>query len=62
MGVGPYSTLSFVQGKEKPHPGAFGRWMCTGQLCLTGNHCTGFESRAQQLPLCGGFIIEGLNS
>lgn len=33
MGVGHDSTLSIVQGREKLHPGAFGRWMCIGRLC-----------------------------
>lgn len=63
VGVGHGSTLFFVQRREKVHPGAFGRWMCTGQFCPS----RGTAARAL-CPLHNSclfvvdFIIEGLNS
>lgn len=56
MGVSHDRTLSFVQGREKVHLGAFGRHMCyRAVVSLMRNCCTGFVSCAQQLLLCGGF-------
>lgn len=62
MGVGHDSTLSIVQGREKLHPGAFGRWMCIGWLCPSWG--TGGRALCLVHDSClfvVGFIIEGLN-